>query len=132
MAEKTSSLKFASPLVVAKIELLILEITIATRQYAIRAASVKKLLPMAAWAVRPELPEHVVGVLGFEGQSLPVVDARVCLGFESQLPKVEDHLLLVQANSLFFIWIDRANEVRGWHENDKLLNLEVFDPMVDL
>jgi chemotaxis signal transduction protein len=112
-------------------ELLVLEISIAGQTYAIRADCVQKVLALAAWTVRVELPEQVTGILQLEDQLLPVVNARACLGFETRLPKIEDHLLLVQTNSRFLIWLDRANTFRDWVETDTLLNLEIFEPGLD-
>lgn len=111
--------------------LLVLEISIAGQAYAIRADHVQKVLPIAAWTAQSHLGEHVVGILQLEGQVLPVMDARVCLGFESQSPSVHDHLLLVQTNSRFLIWLERANALRDWKETDTLLNLEIFEPSVN-
>jgi chemotaxis signal transduction protein len=112
-------------------QLLVVEISIAGQSYAIRADGVQKVLPIAAWNVQAGLPEHVVGVLQLEDKALPVVDARVCLGFERRLPQIEDHLLLIEKNSMFLLWLDHANSLRDWHETDTLLNLEIFDPTVD-
>jgi chemotaxis signal transduction protein len=111
--------------------LLVLEISIGGQAYAIRADRVQKVLPIAAWTAQSQLGEYVVGVLHLEGQALPVVDARACLGFESQLPSVHDHLLLVQTNSRFLIWLEHVNALRDWLETDTLLNLEVFEPSVN-
>jgi chemotaxis signal transduction protein len=112
-------------------ELLVLEVSIAGQAYAIRAECVQKVLPIAAWTVQTGLPENVVGMLQLEDQFLPVVNARVCLGFETRLPQIEDHLLLVQTNSRFLIWLDRANSLRDWQEVDMLLNLEIFEPELE-
>jgi chemotaxis signal transduction protein len=114
-----------------KTSLLVLEISIAGQAYAIRADHVQKVLPIAAWTVQAGLPELVVGVLQLEDQILPVVDARVCLGFETRLPQIEDHLLLIEKNSTFLLWLDRANLLRDWKEVDTMLNLEIFDPTGD-
>lgn len=111
--------------------LLVLEISIAEQTYAVRADGVQKVLPLAAWTPQAQLPEHVVGVLRLEDQDLPVVDARVCLGFETRPPKIQDHLLLVQARTTFFIWLGHVNDLRDWKETDTLLNLEIFDPAVN-
>jgi chemotaxis signal transduction protein len=111
--------------------LLVLEISIAGTAYAIRADCVQKVLPIAAWTLQAKLPENVVGVLQIEDQILPVVNARACLGFETQKPQIEDHFLLVQTNSRFLIWLDRANTLRDWVETDTLLNLEIFEPAVE-
>ncbi len=129
MSEINSSLQLNEP--PEATGLLVLEISIAGQAYAIRADCVQKVLPIAAWTLQPELPEHVVGVLRFEDQILPVVDARVCLGFETRLVQIEDHLLLVQTNSRFLIWLDRANTLRDWHETDTLLNTDIFEPAVN-
>jgi chemotaxis signal transduction protein len=130
MTETTSSSQFDLPLAKSNLELLVLEITIAGQIYAIRADSAQRVLSIAAWTSQPEMPNHVVGKLRLEGEWLPVVDARSCLGFESRLPSIEDHLVLVQSSTAFLIWIDCANLVRGWNETDTLLNLEIFDPTV--
>lgn len=129
MAEINSSVQLNRP--PEATGLLVLEISIAGTAYGVRAQCVQKVLPIAAWTVQPGLPEHVVGVLQLEDQTLQVVDARVCLGFETRLPKIEDHLLLVQTNSRFLIWIDRANSLRDWTQTDTLLNLEIFEPGTD-
>jgi chemotaxis signal transduction protein len=112
-------------------ELLVLEISIAGTDYAIRADCVQKVLSVAAWTLQAELPENVVGVLQIEDQVLPVVNARACLGFETRLPQIEDHLLLVQTKSRFLIWLDQVNDLRDWIETDTLLNLEIFEPAVN-
>ncbi len=126
MVEINSSVQ--SNLIPEATGLLVLEISIAGQAYAVHADSVQKVLPLAAWNVQPGLPEHVVGMLQFEDQNLPVVNARACLGFETRLPQIEDHLLLVQTNSRFLIWLDHANSLRDWIETDTLLNLEIFEP----
>ncbi len=126
MVEMNSSVKFDRP--PEATGLLVLEISIAGQTYAIRAECVQKVLPLAAWTVQPGLPENIVGVLQLEDQLLPVVNARVCLGFETRLPKIEDHLLLIETNPRFLIWLDHANNLRDWHEVDMLLNLEIFEP----
>ncbi len=113
------------------IQLLVLEISIAGQTYAIRADGVQKVLAIAAWTVQAGLTEHVVGILRLEDQKLAVVDARVCLGFETRLPKIQDQLLLVQTTTAFFIWLDCVNDLRDWKETDTLLNLEIFDPAVN-
>jgi chemotaxis signal transduction protein len=130
MSKTTSSLQFVSPPLNPKPELLVLEITIAGQRYAIAADGIQKVLPIAAWTLQAGLPEHVVGILELEGQGLPVVNARVCLGFDARLPSIDDHLLLVQASSVFFLWIDQANMLRPWLETDHIFNLEVFEPVV--
>jgi chemotaxis signal transduction protein len=128
MTETTSNLQFGSPLTNAKLGLLVLQFKLADQMYAIRADCIERILPLAAWKPQPGLPNHVVGVLNLEGEILPVVDARACLGFAAKLPETEDHLLLVRSKSLFFVWIDRANAVLPWNQSDNLLNLEVFEP----
>jgi chemotaxis signal transduction protein len=130
MTQTTSSSQFDLPLANTSLELLVLEMTIAGQVHAIRADCIQRVLPIAAWISQPEMPDHVVGMLGLEAEWLPVVDARSCLGFESRLPSIEDHLVLVQSGKSFLIWIDRANTVRGWNATDTLLNLEIFDPTV--
>jgi chemotaxis signal transduction protein len=130
MAMTFSSTPFSTPTNGLEHGLLVLQIRIAEQLYAIRADCVQRVLPIAAWISQPNMPDHVVGMLRLEHQVLPVVDARVCLGFETCLPKTQDHLLLIQAASLFLIWIDQANVVRDWIETDTLLNLEIFDPAV--
>jgi chemotaxis signal transduction protein len=129
MSEINSSLQPAKPPELTN--LLVLEISIAGQTYAIRADRVQKVLPIAAWTAQAQLPEHVVGILQLESQALSVVDARACLGFESQLPNFHDHLLLVQTSSRFLIWLEHANALRDWQETDTLLNLEIFEPGVN-
>ena len=129
MLEITSSLQPAKPPEATR--LLVLEIGVAGQTYAIRADGVQKVLPIAAWTAQAHLPEHVVGILQLEGQALRVVDARACLGFETQLPSFHDHLLLVQTNSRFLIWLEHANALRDWFETDTLLNLEIFEPSLN-
>lgn len=111
--------------------LLVLEISIAGQTYAVRADGVQKVLLLAAWTPQAKFSEHVVGVLRLEDQALPVVDARVCLGFETRPPKIQDRLLLVQTSTIFFIWLGHVNDLRDWKETDTLLNLEIFDPAVN-
>ena len=111
--------------------LLVLEISIAGQVYTIRADCVQKVLPIAAWIAQPGLPENVVGVLQLEDQDLAVVDARICLGFETRPPKIRDHLLLIQTGIAFLIWLDHVNNLRDWQETDTLLNLDIFDPAVN-
>jgi chemotaxis signal transduction protein len=129
MVEINSSVQFGTT--PDKTSILVLEISIAGQAYAIRADGVQKVLPIAAWTLQAGLPEHVVGMLQLEDQILPVVDARACLGFETRLPKIEDHLLLVQTSSMFLLWLDHATTLRDWQEVDTLLNLEIFDPGMD-
>ncbi len=129
MSEINPSLQLNDPPEATR--LLVLEISIAGQTYAIRAESVQKVLPLAAWTAQAGLPEHVVGVLQIEDQILPVVNARVYLGFETRLPQIEDHLVLVETNSRFLIWLDRVNALRDWHETDTLLNLQIFEPAVN-
>ncbi len=129
MTPETSSPQLRSSLLVSDLGLLVLQFKVGDQVYAIRADCVERVLPLAAWAPQPGLPNHVVGVLNLEGEILPVVDARACLGLAAKLPETEDHLLLVRLGSLFFIWIDRASAVLGWNETENLLNLEVFEPM---
>lgn len=111
--------------------LLVLELSIAGQAYAIRADQVHKVLAIATWSVQTGLPQHVVGVLKLEDQTLPVVDARVCLGFETRPPKIQDHLLLVQTSGAFLIWLDCATILRDWQETDTLLHLDIFEPTVN-
>ncbi len=130
--------------------MLVLELEIGNQQFAIRADLVEQILNIAAWTPLANMPNFVVGVLAHQGQSLAVVDARACLGLATAKLEMADHLLLVNAATRFFLWVDQAKTFARVNANDcdwleaadaparavlrlkdaliPLLNMTVFDP----
>jgi chemotaxis signal transduction protein len=90
---------------------LLLVVTIGARRFALPAAAIVRVLPMAAPIPLPDAPPGVVGALPFRGAILPVVDPRPRLGQPGVAPRPEQHLIAVAAEARYLLWVDRAETV---------------------
>jgi purine-binding chemotaxis protein CheW len=105
---------------------LLLVTQIGGQAFALPAASVERILPMAAITPLPEAPRDVAGVLNVRGEVLAVVDARRRLGLAGgarRAPDPAEHLVLVSdegrrggegeeaGGSRYLLWVDRAERV---------------------
>lgn len=90
---------------------LVVTARIGNRAYALPAAQVEQILPMAALIPLPGAPAGVAGLLNYRGTVLPVVDPRPVLGLEPASPQPDQHLVLVRAGTRYLLWLDRAEEV---------------------
>ena len=103
---------------------LLLVVRIGSVEYAVPAAEVERILPMAALTALPETATDIAGLLDLHGEVLPVVDPRARLGpshgREPAQQQPEQHLLLVTARSRYLLWVDRAERVVQSHPEDWL------------
>jgi chemotaxis signal transduction protein len=90
---------------------LLLVVTIGARRFALPAAAIVRVLPMAAPIPLPDAPPGVVGALPFRGALLPVVDPRPRLGQSSVAVRPEQHLVAIVAEAHYLLWVDRAETV---------------------
>jgi chemotaxis signal transduction protein len=79
---------------------------IGAQRYAWPAASVVRVLPMAAVSRVADLPVGVAGLIDVHGEVLAVVDPRPRLGLPPQAAHPEQHLLLLTATERFLLWVD--------------------------
>lgn len=90
---------------------LLLVVSIGARRFALPAAAVVRVLPMAAPIPLPDAPPGVVGVLPFRGALLPVVDPRPRLGQPGVAARPDQHLIAMAGWSRYLLWVDRAETV---------------------
>lgn len=90
---------------------LLLLVRIGKRRFAIPAAAIIRILPMAESSTLPEAPPGTVGVLAFQGALLPVVDPRPRLGLPTLPPQVDQHLVAIAAQTRYLLWVDRAEAI---------------------
>ncbi len=83
-------------------------VQIGKHRFAIPAEAILRVLPMAELTLLPEAPTGTVGVIAFRGALLPVVDPRPYLGLPSVSPHLDQHLVLIAAQTRYLLWIDRA------------------------
>lgn len=81
------------------------------RRFAIPTAAIIRILPMAAPTPLPDSAPGIVGVLAFQGVTLPVVDPRPRLDLATVLPHPEQHLVAIAAETRYLLWIDRAETI---------------------
>jgi chemotaxis-related protein WspB len=81
---------------------------IGSQRYAWPAASVERVLPMAAVTRVADLPPAVAGLIDLHGETLAVVDPRPRLGLPAQVAHPDQHLLLLRdaAAGRFLLWVD--------------------------
>jgi hypothetical protein len=66
---------------------------------------------MAAPTPLPDSAADIVGVLTFQGATLPVVDPRPRLGLPVVPLHPDQHLVAITAGTSYLLWIDRAETI---------------------
>lgn len=79
--------------------------------FALPAASVQRVVRMAALTPFPDPPEGVVGLLNVGGVSLPVVDPRSRLGVPAVNPHADQRLILLSGRSPYVLWVDQVDRL---------------------
>jgi len=113
-AMSTPTLPIAS-LGAAAGETLLLIVRLGAQRFALPAAPIARILPMAAPMPLVAPAPGVIGGLVIAGALLPIVDPRPALGIPSGVPGVAQHLLLLDAAPPFLLWIDRAETIERAH-----------------
>jgi chemotaxis signal transduction protein len=102
---------------------LLLIVRVGSQRYALPAAAVERILPMAALTPLPGAPRDVAGLLNLHGEILPVVDPRPHLagvalansagsaGSAPAEPDTSQHLVVVVAQTRYLLWVDAAEQV---------------------
>jgi chemotaxis signal transduction protein len=99
---------------------LLLIVRVGGQAFAVPAAAVERILPMAALTALPDAPAGVAGLLNVHGDILPVVDPRprllsaapsVGTGTERTQPAPEQRLVLLAARTRYLLWVDEAERV---------------------
>jgi hypothetical protein len=70
-----------------------------------------RILPMAAPLPLVAPPAGVIGGLVIAGVLLPIVDPRPAFGVPTVAPGVAQHLLLLDTEPSFLLWVDRAETI---------------------
>jgi chemotaxis signal transduction protein len=84
---------------------------IGEQRYAWPAASVERVLAMAAVTRVADLPPGVAGLIDVHGDTLAVVDPRPRLGLPAQTARPEQHLLLLHATGRYLLWVDSIETI---------------------
>jgi chemotaxis signal transduction protein len=90
---------------------LLLVVRIGERRFAIPAAGIVRILPMAALIPLPDAPPGIAGVLAFQGAVLLAVDPRPRLGLPRGVPRPDQHLVVIKARTCYLLWVDRAEAI---------------------
>ena len=90
---------------------MLLTCRIGSYRFALPAASVERILPMASPVPLPGAPPGVTGLLTVRGGVLPLLDPGPCLGLPDRPVSADQHLILVSAATRFLVWVDRAEEI---------------------
>lgn len=90
---------------------LLLIARIGDRRFALPAAAIVRVVPMAALTPWPEAPPGIAGVLAFQGAVLPVVDPRPRLGLPRTSERPDQHLVAIAAQTSYLLWVDRAEAI---------------------
>src|SRR3954454_12028227 len=90
---------------------LLLVARIGDRRYAIPAATIVRILAMAALLPVPDAPPGVAGALAFQGAVLLAVDPRARLGLLETAPRPDQHLVVIEARTRYLLWVDRAEAI---------------------
>jgi chemotaxis signal transduction protein len=81
------------------------------QRVALPAATVERILPMAALTPLADAPPGVAGLLDVRGEVLPVIDPRPRLDLPSPQLHPDQHLILISAGTRFLLWLDLAEEL---------------------
>lgn len=84
---------------------------VADHAFAFPAESVERILAMAALIPLPETPPTVAGVLNYHGAILPVVDIARAVGLPRTIPRPDQHLVLVAADTRYLLWWDKVDRI---------------------
>lgn len=109
-AMSTSAPLAASPLAVPG-DTLLLIVRLGEGRFALPAAPIARILPMAAPMPLVAAAPGVIGGLVIAGTLLPIVDPRPALGIPAVAPGIAQHLLLLDTARPFLLWIDRAETI---------------------
>lgn len=102
-----------------------LRVALGARQYALRSSEVVRVLPMCAWTPLYG-SEGPLGLVEIAGTLHPVMDPRPRLGLERVDIALEHHLLLIDAQPAFVLWVDGVEEVFEVAQG-QVQQLEVFE-----
>jgi chemotaxis signal transduction protein len=81
------------------------------QRFAIRADAVERIIRMAALSPLPNARASIAGLLNLQGTVLLVVDPRRGLGLPIVAAHPNQQLVVVQAESRYVLWVDRAEEL---------------------
>lgn len=102
---------------------LLLIVRVGSQRFALPAAAVERILPMAALTPLPGAPRNVAGLLNLHGGVVPVVDPRPHLagvaltnsagssGSAPAEPDASQHLVVMVAQTRYLLWVDAAEQV---------------------
>jgi|GEM_PF-2491773 len=106
----------------------VLRVALGARQYALRSSEVVRVLPMCAWTplYGTDGAGGPLGLVEIAGTLHPVMDPRPRLGLERVDIALEHHLLLIDAQPAFVLWVDGVEEVFETVQSE-VQRLEVFE-----
>jgi purine-binding chemotaxis protein CheW len=79
--------------------------------FALPAASVERVVRMAALTPLPDAPAGIVGMLNLGGTALPVVDPRHRLGRPSPEVHPDQRLIVLRARTRYLLWVDEVERI---------------------
>ncbi|GFO69807.1 chemotaxis protein CheW [Geomonas limicola] len=74
--------------------------SLAQRRYALRVATVDRVVRAVAVTPLPKAPEIVLGVFDLHGQAVPLIDLRRRFGLEPRKLRTSDQFVIARAGSL--------------------------------
>jgi chemotaxis signal transduction protein len=92
-------------------ESLLLIVRLGEQRFVVPVVSIARILPMAAPLPLVAPPAGVIGGLVIAGVLLPIVDPRPAFGVPTVAPGVAQHLLLLDTEPSFLLWVDRAETI---------------------
>lgn len=90
----------------------ILIFVIDLQQFALELSVVRKVISMVKVTHQPHAEEHVMGVINFHGEVIPVINCRALLGLKAKEIELSDQLIICSiSNHLIAFWVDRVKEI---------------------
>ncbi len=96
----------------------ILLCTINNQRYGFDLQNVERSILAVECTSLPQAPTHVLGVINFHGQVIPVVNMHSLLGLPSRDLGVDDHFVICrQGEQVAALWVDHVQQVRSYEES---------------
>ncbi|CRX39293.1 chemotaxis protein CheW [Estrella lausannensis] len=90
----------------------ILVFVIDSQQFALELAAVRKVISMVKVTHQPHPKNHMMGIINFHGEVVPVFNCRSLLGLRQKEIELTDQLIIcVIADQLSAFWVDRVEEI---------------------
>lgn len=90
----------------------ILVFAIESEQFAFELSVVRKVISMVKVTHQPHSKDHMMGVINFHGDVIPVINCRALLGLKQKEIELTDQLIICTiSNRLIAFWVDRVKEI---------------------